>query len=50
MGCPVCGKSSAVKKAITNSFKKQDIQDLLQRMKEQRRKDIELLRKSADKQ
>ncbi len=45
MGCPVCGKSSSIKKALNNSFKKQDIQDLLQRIKEQRRKDIELLRK-----
>ena len=45
MGCPVCGKSSSITKALNNSFKKQDIQDLLQRIKEQRRKDIELLKK-----
>ena len=45
MGGPGCGKTSSIKKALNNSFKKQDIQDLLQRIKEQRRKDIELLKK-----
>lgn len=43
MGCPVCGKASVIKKALNSSFQKQDIQDLLLRMKEQRRKDVELL-------
>lgn len=49
MGCPVCNKSSAVKKALSSSFNKQDIQDLLLKMKEQRRKDVELLRKPINK-
>lgn len=46
MGCPVCNKASSVKKALESSFNKQDIQDLLKRIKEQRRKDVELLKKS----
>lgn len=44
MGCPVCGRSSAVKKALTNSFKKQDIQEMLQRLKEQRRQEVKLVK------
>jgi hypothetical protein len=42
MGCPVCGKSSSVKKALTKSFKKEDIQDMLRKLKEQRREEIRL--------
>lgn len=45
MGCPVCGRASVVQKALKSKFQKQDIQDLLLRMKEQRRKDVELLHK-----
>ena len=39
MACPVCGRSVSVQKAITNSFGKQDIQDMLKRLREQRRKE-----------
>lgn len=45
MGCPVCGKSSSVRKAINSAFKKQDIKDLLEKMKQQRvTKNISLAR------
>ncbi len=43
MGCPVCGRSNSVKKALTNSFKKQDIQEMLRKLKEQRREEVKLV-------
>lgn len=44
MGCPVCSRSKSVSKAINNSFKKQDIQELLKRIKEQRKNDIKMVK------
>lgn len=44
MGCPVCARSRSVVKAINNSFKKQDIQELLKRIKEQRNNDIRMIK------
>jgi len=49
MGCPVCSKSNSIKKALTGSFGKQDIQDLLNRLKETRRRDVEAQRKKTEK-
>lgn len=43
MGCPVCDRSKSINKAINNSFKKQDIQELLKKIKEQRKNEIRII-------